>query len=254
MKDVKYSINLIKELAWADFKLKYYGSVLGLFWTFLKPLLMLLILYMVFTHFVNVGIPDFQIYLLLGIVFWNFFADATRDSMSSIKSKSQIIRNTRVSGVIIVLSTCLHSTLTFFVNLLVFFLVFFASGFSLSLSAVVLIYLLLLQIVLVSGISLFVSVLNMKFTDFSHMWDVFLQMLFWSTPIVYSENFVPKSYVKFFLLNPLARIIIDARNTVVYHFFPEPKQLFITTVIIILLFSLGIYVFRKYYRMMVDNI
>lgn len=254
MNKLEYNINLIKELAWADFKLKYYGSILGLFWSFLKPFLMLLILYVVFSKFINVGIENFHIYLLLGIMFWNFFSDTTKDSMRSIKGKSQIIQNTKISGVTVILSTCLHSVMTFFVNLGIFFIAYFLLGFSLSLSAITLLYLIILHIILVVGVSHFVSLLNMRFTDFGHMWDVFLQLLFWGTPIVYSQNFVPEAYIKLFLLNPVARIIIDARNSVMYQFFPEAKQLAITTVIVLSIFVISLYIFRKYYKGLVDRI
>jgi ABC-type polysaccharide/polyol phosphate export permease len=254
MKRLEYNLNLIKELAWADFKLKYYGSVLGLFWSFLKPFLMLIILYIVFTTFINTGIENFHIYLLLGIVFWNFFADGTKDSMESIRGKSQIVQNAKVSGVTIVLSTCLHSLMTFFVNLGIFFIVYFSLGFTLSLSAVTLLYLVILYVFLVVGVSHLITLLNMKFTDFGHIWDVFLQLLFWGSPIVYSLSGVPATYNKIFLLNPVARIIVDARNSVMYHFFPEAKQLVITTAIILFIFVISLALFRKYYRGIVDRI
>jgi lipopolysaccharide transport system permease protein len=254
MEKLRYNINLIKELAWADFKLKYYGSVLGLLWSFLKPFLMLLILYIVFSEFINVGIENFHIYILLGLVLWNFFSDTTKDSMSSIRGKSQIIQNTKISGVTVVLSTCLHSLMTFLVNFGIFMIVFLALGFTPTISALTMIYIILIYIVFVVGVSHFVTILNMRFTDFGHMWDVFLQLLFWATPIVYSVDFVPESYVKFFLLNPVARIIIDSRNSLMYNFFPEIKQLAITTVIVLSIFMLSIFIFRRYYRRLVDDI
>ena len=254
MNRLKYNINLAKELAWTDFKLKYYGSVLGLFWTFLKPFLMLIILYIVFSEFIKVNIENYHIYLLLGIVLWNFFADGTKDSMMGIRNKSQIVENTGITGEVIVLSICLHSFLTFLLNLFIFLLVYLALGFTFSLSAVTMVYIIAMYVVLIVGVSFFTSLMNMRFTDFSHIWDVFLQLLFWGTPIVYSYAAVPESLSRFFLLNPVSRIIVDARNSVIYQFFPEARQLAITTVIVFSIFLAGLYTFRRLYKGQVDRL
>ena len=82
-------VNLIKELVKTDFKLKYYGSFLGFFWSLLKPFLMLGILYYVFTYFIKVQIENFALFLLLGIIIWNYFVDTTYDSMPAEKKDEE---------------------------------------------------------------------------------------------------------------------------------------------------------------------
>ncbi|MEX1013700.1 MAG: ABC transporter permease [Candidatus Paceibacterota bacterium] len=254
MKNLSYYYNLIKELSWADFKLKYYGSVLGLFWSFLKPFLMLLILYMVFNSFLKSGINNYHIFLLLGITIWNFFADGTKASLMSITSKKSILQKINLSPFIVVISTIIHSFWTFIITLIIFFILFFYFGLSLSISVLLLPVFIILLVLLILGTSFLVAPLHMKFKDFEHIWDVFLQMLFWATPIVYQYTAVPDKYSDIYLLNPVTRLIVDARNSIIYGFVPEVKQLLITTVIILSIFIIGLLVFKKYSRKLVEEL
>ncbi len=253
-KNIKYYYNLIKELSWADFKLKYYGSILGLFWSFLKPFLMLLILYIVFKKFLKSGIGNFHIYLLLGIAIWNYFNDATKAALQSIKNKKNILQKINLSPFAVIISTILHSFWTFIIALIIFFILFFSFGMSLSISAILLPIFIILLTILILGVSFIITPLHMKFRDFEHIWDVFLQMLFWATPIVYRYKDVPQKYLDIYLLNPVTRIIIDTRNAVIYGFFPEIKQLIITTIIILIIFILGVWIFNKYTRGLIEKL
>lgn len=237
-----------------DFKLKYYGSILGLFWSFLKPFMMLGILYVVFFHFLKIGIENYPAYLLLGIILWNFFADTTKDSTQSITSKAHILQKINLSPMVVVISTITHSLWTFVINLGIFIVFFLVLGLDFSWSMSLLPLLLLMFVILVAGTSFLISPLYMRFKDFGHIWDIFLQMLFWASPIVYQYTFVPDIYLKWYLLNPIARIMVDAQNIVLYGFFPEPKQLIITAVIVIFIFVLGVFTFKKYSRSFIEQI
>lgn len=250
----KYYYNLIKEFSWADFKLKYYGSILGLFWSFLKPFLMLFILYIVFGLFFKSGIKNFHIYLLLGIAIWNFFADGTKAGLQTIASKKNIMQNVKISPLAVVTSAIWHSFWTFIITLVVFFIIFFASGLTLGVNVVFLLYFVFLLLIFVLGTSFLITPLHMKFRDFEHIWDVLIQMLFWLSPIVYAEKLVSSSYLKWYMLNPLSRIVVDMRNIVIYQFLPEPKQIVITTVLVLTIFFVGLHIFKKHGRALLENL
>lgn len=254
MKARKNYWNVVYELARLDFKLKYYGSALGFLWSLLKPLFMLGILYVVFFSFLKVGIPNYEIYLLLGIIMWNFFADATTDATQNLTAKSSLLQKTNLPPFIVVMSSILQSLWTFLITLAVFFVFFFAFGFHLTWSVVILVPLVLLLALLVFGTALIIVPLYMRFRDFRHLWDIFLQMLFWITPIVYQSTAVPAQYFKWYLLNPMARIIVDARTAVIYQSFPEAKQLIITTIIVGIVAAIGSWVFRRYGRAFVEEL
>jgi ABC-2 type transport system permease protein len=253
MKTTSYYYNLLRELTIADFKLKYYGSVLGFLWTFLKPFLMLSILYLVFTQFIQTGIEQYPTYLLLGIIIWNFFADATRDSMQSMKYKLEIIEKVNISPIILLVSSVVSSTITFLINLLAFSAFFILLGNQTTLHALFMLPLLAIYILFVLGVSAITSLLYLRFSDFSHLWDVFLQLLFWATPIVYAVEFIPNAYKTWILLNPVARIIVDSRNVVIYGFIPEAKQLIITIAIIGVVVLAGLVIFKRYARRVIEQ-
>lgn len=253
MRKIRY-LNVIKELSWGDFKLKYYGSFFGLFWSFLKPLFMLSILYLVFFFFLKVDIENYVWFLLLGIIFWNFFADATKDSMQNMVAKAHILKNVNIPPFVIIVSSLLHSFWTFMIGLLAFFILFFVFGFYPGESIILFPYFIILLMLLTAGISFIVVPLSVRFKDFNHMWDIFLQMLFWITPIAYQHFIVPEAYMKWYLLNPIARVIIEARTTVIYSTFPEGKQIFITTLIVLCIFIVGFTLFKKMSRSLVEQL
>jgi len=254
MDKFRHSLNLIYELSRLDFKLKYYGSVLGLFWSVLKPFMMLAILYVVFFYFLRVDIPNYHVYLLLGIVFWNFFADATKDSTASVTAKAGLLQKTNLSPLAVVISAIMHSFWSFLINLAIFFVFFFAWGHTLTWSMLALPLLVILAVFLVVGIALLIVPLYMRFRDFGHLWDIFLQMLFWATPIVYQYTAVPEEYVRWYLLNPVARLIVDARNAVIYDFFPHAEQILITVLVILATVVAGWFVFKRYGHEFVEQL
>src|SRR3954454_2622557 len=112
---------LLSELVRTDFKLRYQGSALGYAWSLLRPLLLFVILYVVFVKFLKlgVGIPHFPVYLLLGIVIWNFFNEMTVMSLGSIVGRGDLIRKIRIPRWIIVLSSSISALINLFLNMIV---------------------------------------------------------------------------------------------------------------------------------------
>src|SRR3954471_19227202 len=112
---------LLSELVRTDFKLRYQGSFLGYAWSLLRPLLIFIILYIVFVKFLKLGagIPHFPVYLLLGIVIWNFFNEMTVQSLTSIVGRGDLIRKIRIPRWIIILSSSISALINLFLNLVV---------------------------------------------------------------------------------------------------------------------------------------
>lgn len=206
-------LELIKELALTNFKLKYQGSVLGYLWSLVKPLMLFMVLYLVFTKVFRIGgvIPHYPVYLLLGVVMWGFFAEITAMSMYSIVGSGDLIRKVYFPRIVLVISSGMTSFMTFIVNLLVVlgFLLYFQI--LPRIETTLLIFILFELLVLAIGISFFLSSLFVKYRDVSHIWDVFMQAFFYLTPILYPITLVPGIFGEILLLNPLAQIIQDAR-------------------------------------------
>jgi ABC-2 type transport system permease protein len=211
------NLSLTRELVTSEFKLRYQGSMLGYVWSLLKPLMMFGVLYIVFTKLVRLGgdVPFYASYLLLGLVIWQFFVEATVGGMNAITGRGDMVRKVNVPKYIIVISTTLSALVNFCLNLVVvlIFMIFQHVPFR---DTLLLVPLVIGELVMLCmAISFLTSALFVKFRDLSHIWDVFLQILFYSTPIIYIFSIVPEKYAKVLSFNPLAQIIQDLRAFII---------------------------------------
>jgi ABC-2 type transport system permease protein len=213
---------LLRELVITDFKLRYQGSVLGYLWSLLKPLFLFAVLYVVFVYFLRFGsdVEHFPIYLLLGIVLWSFFTEATNQGMQAIVSRGDLIRKINFPKYIIVVSGTISALINLAFNLLVVFVFLLINQVDISATILLLPLNILELYVFALAIAFFLSAAFVKFRDISHIWEVFLQAAFYATPILYPLSLVidkSREAAQALLLNPVAQIIQDARYNVVTH-------------------------------------
>ncbi|WP_214083855.1 ABC transporter permease [Methanoculleus sp.] len=208
--------NLIWTLAWGEFKQRYKNSVLGYFWSLLEPLLMLVVLYVVFSNLMRIQVEYYQLFLLLGIILWNFLSRATSMGLNAILGKPGMVQKIYFPREILVISSCITALLMSIFESLVF--IAFMAVFQVPLSAnLVYVPLILVLLFLVSlGLSLALAALNVFYRDVQFIWAVILQAGFFATPILYPVTIFPESLRDIFLLNPMAHIIISARDTIIY--------------------------------------
>ncbi len=209
---------LLTELVRTDFKLRYQGSVLGYAWSLLRPLLMFIILYVVFTKFLRVGnnVPHYPIYLLLGIVLWQFFADMTSQSLASVVARGDLIRKIRIPRWMIVLSSSVSALINLGLNLVVVAIFMIINKSTVSLDGLFLFLALTEIYIFAAGLSLFLAAAFVKYRDMSFIWEVVLQAGFYLTPILYPLSLITNTTLqKLLLLNPVAQAVQDARNVLV---------------------------------------
>src|ERR1700684_2181480 len=168
---------LVSELVRTDFKLRYQGSVLGYAWSLLRPLLLFIILYLVFVKFLKLGngVPHYPVYLLLGIVLWNFFLEMTMQSLGSIVGRGDLIRKIRIPRWIIVLSSSISALINLLLNLLVIIVFMFVNHVDLLRTTLWLPLILLEVYVFALGLSLFLSAAFVKYRDVNYIWEVIMQ-------------------------------------------------------------------------------
>jgi ABC-2 type transport system permease protein len=209
---------LLSELVRTDFKLRYQGSILGYAWSLLKPLLLFLILFIVFTKFLRIGegVPHYPVYLLLGIVLWQFFSDLTNQGLSSIVGRGDLIRKIRIPRWMIVFSSSFSAVINLGLNLLVVGIFMIVNGAEVSVFAIWLPFIILEIYIFGLGISLYLSAAFVKYRDISFIWEIVLQAGFYLTPILYPLTLITNvNFQKLLLLNPVAQAIQDARNLLV---------------------------------------
>ncbi len=213
---------LLRELVITDFKLRYQGSVLGYLWSLLKPLMLFAILYVVFVQFLRFGsdVEHFPVYLLLGIVLWSFFNEATSQGMAAIVERGDMIRKINFPKYIIVISGTLSALINLILNLLVVLVFVIINGVDLKTTALWLPFNILELYVFSLAVAFLLSALYVKYRDIGHIWEVFLQGAFYATPILYPLSMVIEQSevaAKILLLSPVAQIIQDARYNLITH-------------------------------------
>lgn len=247
---------LLRELVITDFKLRYQGSVLGYAWSLLKPLFLFAIMYVVFGVLVKLGsIQHYAVYLLLGIVLWTFFSEATNQGMSSIIARGDIIRKINFPKYIIVISTTISALVNLVLNLVIVAVLMLLNGVELHFSALLLPLYIIEIYVFALGLSFFLSALNVKYRDTGHIWEIIMQAAFYATPIIYPLSVViQKSQVaaQILMLNPVAQAIQDARYELITRESVTPSQLFsnplyiaIPFVIVVATLLIGALYFKK---------
>jgi ABC-2 type transport system permease protein len=255
---------LLAELVRTDFKLRYQGSVLGYAWTLLRPLLLFLIMYVVFVKFLKLGegVPHYPVYLLVGIVIWNFFQEMTTRSTTVIVERGDLIRKVRIPRWIIILSASISALINFLLNLIVVLVFLFINHVDL-LATSLWVPLILVEVYLFSlGVSLFLATAYVKYRDVSYIWEVILQAAFYLTPILYPLTLITSETLqKIILLNPIAQAIQDARYAVIthqtitiYQVFDGGWYMFLPFIITILLVVGGIFYFRKQSKYFAEEI
>ncbi len=213
---------LMRELVVTDFKLRYQGSALGYVWSLLKPLFIFAILYFVFGLLIRFDdIQHYPQYLLLGVVLWGFFTEATGQGMNAIVGRGDLIRKINFPKYIIVISATVSAFINLLLNLAIVALFMVLGGIDLLHQDLLLFTLLILELyVLALSLAFFLSALFVRFRDIGYIWEIFIQAAFYLTPILYPMSEVIKRselIAKLQLLNPVSQIIQDARFAVITH-------------------------------------
>lgn len=248
---------LLNELTKTDFKLRYQGSVLGYLWAIIRPLLMFGILYIVFAKFLRFGseIPHYPVYLLVGTVLWNFFTECTNQGIQSLIIRSDLMRKIAFPKWIIVLSATTTALINLAINLVVVIIFSLLSGVQLSLTWLIVPFLILELYMLSFGIALLLGSLNVKFRDVQSIWEVLIQALFYAIPIIYPLSMVTQYSdvaANVLMLNPIAQVIQDVRFCLItnetltgWGIIENVFLKLVPIILVVVVFGVGVLVFKE---------
>lgn len=224
--DWRRSADLTVMLAFTDWKLRFFGSVLGYFWSLLKPLLLFGVIYAVFSQIVDVTgeVQDYGVQLLIGVILFTFWGEVTGGSVASVVERESLVRKIAFPRAVIPLSIALGATFNLFLNLLVLGAFLAIAGvepqWTWLLVPIPLMFLMLFAV----GVSLMLSSLFVSFRDVRPIWEVILQALFYATPVIYPiEVLADKNdtIAHVALMNPIATVIQETRHLVLDHDTPS---------------------------------
>jgi len=180
---------IVWTLGWADFLLKYRGSILGYFWSLLAPLAKFLVFLYVFTVIFQVTIPNYPLYLFLGIIVWEYFTQTTVGCLSMPMEKSNIIQKIAFPRLLLIFAVGWTNMIIFLTYLLVYIVFALIAGVTPSWWGFLYFPALLVQMSLIFlGVGMILSSYALRYRDLPHLWNIVLQVLFWLTPITYAQT------------------------------------------------------------------
>jgi len=244
---------ILFNFAISDLKIRYRNSILGVFWSLIEPLLMLGVLFVVFSTMFKFEIPNFPIYLLLGIVCYNFFKNGTTFALNSLTNRSALMTQIYFPRAIPPISSGITAALMLILEIVVlaFFIVIFQ--FAPPITILLLPLVLGLLFVLVIGISLPLSVLNVKYKDTEFLWQVIVSAGFFLTPIFYQFNMMPEQVQNVLQFSPMVQIVTMAHHVVLYGTLPTINSILFAVGSISVITIVGYLIFRKYQAKVVEE-
>ena len=229
-----------------DLKIRYRNSVLGVLWSFVEPLLLLAVLFVVFSTMFRFEIPNFPIYLLLGIVCYRFFQNGTTLALNSLTNRSATITQIYFPRSIPGLSAGITSAIMLIFELMVLGIFMAVFQFIPTITILLLPLVLMLELLLVLGIALPLSVLNAKFKDTEFIWGVVLSAGFFLTPIFYQFDMLPEAVRNVLQFSPMVQIVTMAHHVVLYGTLPSVNTILYAVGSISAITVIGYLIFRKY--------
>jgi ABC-2 type transport system permease protein len=261
--DLRHFLNLTVTLAVSEWKLRFFGSVLGYLWTLMRPLLLFGVLYVVFTHVVRVGsdVPHYPVYLLESIVLFQFFADSTSQGLQSLLQRESLLRKMRFPRMVIPLSVVLTNLFNLGMNMIAVAIFVLASGIPPRWTWLLVPVLVLAMIVLATGAAMLLSSLYVRFRDLAPIWEIALQITFYASPVLYVISKVPGEFQHPLAANPVGMVMTQMRKWVIDPSAPNAAEaiggyarLLIPIGVIVGVFALGFWVFQRETPRIAENL
>ena len=237
---------LIRQLVSRDFKTKYKRSALGMAWSFLNPLLTMSVQYVVFSTLFQSDIPNYPVYLLSGIVFFNFFSEAVSMGMTSITGNASLIKKVYMPKYIYPVSRILSSLVNFALAIIPLLLVMLITGTAFTPALLLLIFDMLCLLGFVTGMSLLLTTAMTFFQDTQFLWGVVSMMWMYLTPLFYPESIIPAQFLTVYHMNPMYQYITFARICIIDGMSPEPMAYLWCILSSVVVLGLGILTFKRH--------
>lgn len=236
---------LIKQLVSRDFKAKYKRSILGVFWSFLNPLLTMMVQYIVFSNLFRFDIPYYPVYLLSGIIVFNYFSEACGMALTSIIGNATLITKVYVPKYIYPLTRILSSLVNLLISMIPLIIVTMLSGLYPTKAYFLIPFILVCLAMFCLGLGMLLSAAMVFFRDIQFLWGVLTMIWMYLTPIFYPESILPEQIAWVLKINPLYYFINFLRSCVIDGVSPEPVVYVQCFLISLCVLAVGAWVFKK---------
>jgi lipopolysaccharide transport system permease protein len=245
---------LIGNLVVSDLKIKYADSMLGFVWSLLNPLMMMVILYLVFSNVYKNTQENFVVYLLIGILSWRFFSMVTTSSLEAIVAKQSLVKKIYIPREILTLSMVISGLISSFLEFLVLIPLLIVLGVGIYSTILLFPAIQLLFFLTIYGLSLVLSSLYVYFRDLNQIWGVAIQLGFFLCPIVYPLSLVPERFQAYYLLNPVTRVMVMYRDIFISGTIPGLSDFLVVLAFAAILLIAGNLVFSKLSRRFAEEV
>lgn len=245
IKEITKYKEFLKSNVKKDIRGKYKGSFLGVLWSFVNPLLSVIIYAIVFHYIMRFQIDNYLIYLIAGIIPWTFFTTSITSGMNSIIFNADIIKKVYFPRVILPISSVTSALVNFLISCIIIVIFALISGVGIGYSLLFLPVVALIQYIFTLGIVFILSAVEIYVRDIEHIINFFVGMLFYVTPILYTPDFVPENFSFLLKLNPLSYLIEAYHSIFYYKQIPNLTDLGIVFVLSAFIFTLGYMIFNK---------
>jgi len=254
IKEILKFKNLVYNLVSRDLKVKYKGSILGFFWSLLNPLIMLVVYTIAFKYIIRIRVENFPLFFLCGFLPWTFLSLSLSMAVSSIKDNANLVKKVYFPREILPLSIVLSNLVQFLLTFVILIPALFLFKINLGFPLLFLPLIILFQLTFTLGLALILAALNVFFSDVRHLLEIFLQIWFWLTPIIYPVSLVPERFQSLYRLNPAVLFVESYRNSLLYNKGLSLLNLLFLFLIGIIFLLLGQLVFSSYNRKFAEEI
>lgn len=236
---------LIEQIVNRDFKVKYKRSLLGVFWSFLNPLLTMIVQYVVFSQLFRQDIENYPVYLLAGTVIFNFFTEGVSLSLGSIVGNAALITKVYVPKYIYPVTRVLSSLINLLISMIPLMFAVLITGEEINKSYLLIPIILICVLVFTIGLGMLLSSLMVFFRDIQFLWNIISMLWMYMTPLFYPESIVPKEFVFMHTYNPMYYYVKAFRSIVLDGVSPEPKMYVLCVIMALGSLAIGAFVFKK---------
>lgn len=250
-KDIYQYRELLKTNVKKDIRGRYKGSVLGILWSFINPLLQVVVYWIVFPYLMRGAMDNYLVYLITGIIPWNFFSTVIVGGTNSIKANAGIIKKVYFPREILLLSQVASGVVNFMISCVIILAFCLGTGVGISVHILLVPLVVLVEALLILGIIMILGSINVYIQDVEHIVTFILNMLLYGTPIIYSLDWFAGSdnfLVVLINLNPMTTIINSYRDVFLYHQLPDFMRLGVVFLLDLLLIVIGYVIFKKLER------
>lgn len=245
IKEIYMYRQFLKTSVKKEFRGKYKKSFFGVLWSFINPLLQLLIYALVFPFILKIKEDNYVMFLFSALIPWNFFATTIAQSTSVVVGNGGILKKVYFPREILPMSIVISGAINFLISCIIIFVALIISGIGISANILWLPVILLVQCIITLAICLILSALTVYIRDLEYFINVLLQLWMYVTPVLYSMELIPEKFANFFALNPMVEIINAYRNIFYYQTAPNLKALAILAGVGIVGVFIGYVIFKK---------